>query len=199
MLQIQRFVACSGPVKTQNSPPVKQSVHTWLLNEKITRLKPLTSSVQCNGLGGTFPCFIHSFIPQWLYSPLLGPGFFFSFVIYFTQTVGLLEWVISPSQGRYLKTGQHKHREKAYTNIHVLSGIRTHDPSFRASEDSSCLRSHCHCDQHSHTSNLTNFLVSVRHSTVLRLPLWHAAVWSPLYELSRHGRNAAMMPLLQAV
>jgi hypothetical protein len=44
----------------------------------------------------------HSFIHQWLYSPLLGPGLFFSFVIIFTQAVGLLGRVISPLQGRYL-------------------------------------------------------------------------------------------------
>jgi hypothetical protein len=50
-----------------------------------------------------------SFIHQWLYSPLLGPGLFFSFVIIFTQTVGLLGWGISPSQGRYLRTGQHRY------------------------------------------------------------------------------------------
>jgi hypothetical protein len=42
--------------------------------------------------------------------------------------VGLLGRVISPSQGLYLhRTTQHK---KTRTNIHVLSGIRTHhDPS----------------------------------------------------------------------
>jgi hypothetical protein len=33
------------------------------------------------------------------------------------------------------------------TNIHALSGIQTHDPSFQASEDSSCLRPHGHCDR----------------------------------------------------
>jgi hypothetical protein len=44
------------------------------------------------------------FSHQWLYSLLLGPGLFFSFVIFFTQTVGLLRRVISPSQGRYLHT-----------------------------------------------------------------------------------------------
>jgi hypothetical protein len=38
----------------------------------------------------------------------------------------------------------HKHR-KTHThtqtlNIHALGGIRTHDPDFRASEDSACLR-----------------------------------------------------------
>jgi hypothetical protein len=32
----------------------------------------------------------NSFIHQWLYSPLLGPAPFFSFVILLTQTVGLL-------------------------------------------------------------------------------------------------------------
>jgi hypothetical protein len=42
-------------------------------------------------------------------------------------------------------TGQHKDRINAHTDIHVLSGIRTHDPSVRASEDSSCLRSRGHC------------------------------------------------------
>jgi hypothetical protein len=53
---------------------------------------------------------VNSFIHQWFYSPLLGPGLLFSFVFFFTQTVGLLGRVISPSQGRYLHTGQHKHR-----------------------------------------------------------------------------------------
>jgi hypothetical protein len=31
--------------------------------------------------------------------------------------------------------------------MHALSGIRTHHPSVRASEDSSCLRPRCHCDR----------------------------------------------------
>jgi hypothetical protein len=75
----------------------------------------------------------------------LGPGlwffFFFSFKI-ILQMVGLLGWVISSSQGLYLNTGQHKHRIHAYTyqTIHILWRIRTHDPGFRASEDSACLR-----------------------------------------------------------
>jgi hypothetical protein len=66
---------------------------------------------------------------------------------FFTQTVGLLGRVISPSQGRYLYTGQHKHRINAYTDINALSGIRTHDRSVRASEDSSCLRLRGHYDR----------------------------------------------------
>jgi hypothetical protein len=89
---------------------------------------------------------IHSFINGSM-ALLLGPGLFFSFVIFFTQTVGLLGRVVSPSQGRYLYTGQHKHRINAETNIHVLNGIRNYDPRVRASEDSSCLRPRGHCDR----------------------------------------------------
>jgi hypothetical protein len=48
---------------------------------------------------------------------LVDPDCFFSFLIY-TQSVGLLGRGISPSQGRYLRTEQHKHRM-----------FRTHDPS----------------------------------------------------------------------
>jgi hypothetical protein len=44
--------------------------------------------------------FIYSFIHQWLYSPSLGPGLFFSYVNFFTQTVVLLGRGISLSQGR---------------------------------------------------------------------------------------------------
>jgi hypothetical protein len=57
----------------------------------------------------------------------------------FRQSVGLLKRGISPSQGRYLTQTQ--------TIIYALSGIGTHGPSVRASEDSSCLRPRRHCDQ----------------------------------------------------
>jgi hypothetical protein len=83
----------------------------------------------------------------WLYSPLLDLGRFPSF-LYFTQSVGFFGRGISPSQGLYLHTVQHKRRINAHnTDIHALSGIRTHDPSIRASEDSSCLRPRGHCDR----------------------------------------------------
>jgi hypothetical protein len=62
----------------------------------------------------------HSFIHQWLYSALLVPGLFFSFVIIFTKSVGLLGRVISRSQGRYLHTGQHKHGINAHTDIQTF-------------------------------------------------------------------------------
>jgi hypothetical protein len=71
-------------------------------------------------------------------SHLLGLGSFFSFLTVYT--VGFLGRGISPSQVRYL------HTEQTHTDIHALSGIRTHDPSIRTSEDSSCFRPRGHCD-----------------------------------------------------
>jgi hypothetical protein len=65
----------------------------------------------------------------------------FNFVILYT--VGLLGQGIS----RYLHTGWHKHRTNVHTDIHALSGIRTHDPSFRAGEDCSCFRPLVHWDR----------------------------------------------------
>jgi hypothetical protein len=70
--------------------------------------------------GRNINIFIHTFIHQWLYSPLLSPALFFSFVIFFTQPVGLLGLGISPLQDRYLQTGQYKHRINAHTNIHAF-------------------------------------------------------------------------------
>jgi hypothetical protein len=76
-----------------------------------------------------------------------GPWPLIQFRNHFSQMVGLLGRVISPLQGHCLNTGQHKHRINTYTpNIHALSGIRTHDTSVGASEDSSCLRPRGHCD-----------------------------------------------------
>jgi hypothetical protein len=38
------------------------------------------------------------------------------------------------------RSARHKHRMKAHTYIHALSGVRTHDPRVPGSEDSSYLR-----------------------------------------------------------
>jgi hypothetical protein len=90
---------------------------------------------QRNEITSSIPSFVH----QWLYSPLSGPDLFFSFLIFFTQTVGLLGRWISPLQDRYLHAGQHKHRINAHTDIHAFSEIRPHDHSVRGSENGSCL------------------------------------------------------------
>jgi hypothetical protein len=84
----------------------------------------------------------YRFFFHWLYSPLEPWPLLFSFMI-ILQTVGLLGRVISSLQGLYLNTGQHEHRINTYThtqNIHVFCGIRTNDPGFRESEDSTCLK-----------------------------------------------------------
>jgi hypothetical protein len=52
-----------------------------------------------------------------------------------------------PVAGRYIQTGQHKHRINANTDIHASTGIRTHELSFRASEDSLCFRLRGYCDR----------------------------------------------------
>jgi hypothetical protein len=55
------------------------------------------------------------------------------------QSVGLLGRVISSSQGLCLYTNRKTHTTQTL-KIHALSGIPTHGPGVRASEDSSCLR-----------------------------------------------------------
>jgi hypothetical protein len=82
------------------------------------------------------------FFFHWLYSPLGPWPLIFSFMI-ILQTVGLLARVISSSQNLYLNSGQHIH----ITNLHALCGILTHDPGFRASEESTCLRPLGHRDR----------------------------------------------------
>jgi hypothetical protein len=106
----------------------------------------------------------------------VGPWSLLQFRNFFTQTVGLLGLVISPSQGRYLHTGQHKHRINADTDIHALSEIRTHDPSVRASKDYLCLRPLGHCDRL--PLDFYEINVSFGGSSVFRPSgLWHHVVF----------------------
>jgi hypothetical protein len=88
--------------------------------------------------------------PTWSIGYPWNISFHFNFLIW-----GLLRRVISPSQGRCLHTGQHKHRINVYTDIHVLIWIRTHDPRVRASKGSWCLRPRGHCDRHSDINETT--------------------------------------------
>jgi hypothetical protein len=59
------------------------------------------------------------------------------------HSVGLLERVISPSQGRYLTQTQNKHRQTSMPRV----GFEPADPSVWASEDSSYHISPGHCDR----------------------------------------------------
>jgi hypothetical protein len=45
------------------------------------------------------------------------------------------------------RTTQTQNKRIHNADIHALSGIRAHDPSVRANEDSSCLRLSGHCDR----------------------------------------------------
>jgi hypothetical protein len=69
-----------------------------------------------------------------------GPRPLIQFRNCFLQTVGLLWRVMSPSQGSYLNTGQHKHRMNAYTHQSYMPWV-----GFPAS-NSSCLRPRSHRD-----------------------------------------------------
>jgi hypothetical protein len=64
------------------------------------------------------------------------------------QSVGLLGWVISSSQGLYLYTKRKPHTHTQTLNIHALRGFRTHGPGFQASEDSARLRPLGYRDRH---------------------------------------------------
>jgi hypothetical protein len=70
---------------------------------KWSVLYQLPQSLGCNFFSMAFPA--HS-----------GPRPVNPFRNHFSQTVGLLGRVINPSQGRYLNTGQHKHKINAYTH-----------------------------------------------------------------------------------
>jgi hypothetical protein len=74
----------------------------------------------------------------------VGPGLFFSFMI-ISQLVGLLGRVMRSSRGR--RPTQTQNKLIHTPNIHALSGIPTHNPGFRASEDSACLRPLGYCDR----------------------------------------------------
>jgi hypothetical protein len=77
-----------------------------------------------------------------------GPRPLIQFRKQFSKMIGLLGRVISHSQGRYLnRTTQTQNKGIHTPNIHALSGIRTHDPSVRASGDSSCLNPAGYCDR----------------------------------------------------
>jgi hypothetical protein len=78
----------------------------------------------------------------WLCSPFVGP-----WPLIHTQSVVLLgRGSVHRKVATY--TQNNKNTEKnAHIDIRALSGFRTHNPSFRASEDNSCLWLRDRCDR----------------------------------------------------
>jgi hypothetical protein len=76
----------------------------------------------------------------------LSPGLCFSFHFTDDRTPRTSDQPVArPLPIHRITQTQNKYKHK--TNIYALCGIRTHDPSFRASEDSSCLRPLDYCDR----------------------------------------------------
>jgi hypothetical protein len=123
-------------------------LHIRVLQRYIYRL---TNTFQCAVTSAQYP---HQTSRR--YSPNLGLCLSpWNFPIHFgfldlRESVGHLGRVISSSQGLYLYTNTEKrtHIHIQTLNIHDLSGIRTHDNGFRASEDSACFRPLGYRDRH---------------------------------------------------
>jgi hypothetical protein len=92
--------------------PVKNRQRAFIMNWYCWRMYVVVEAKNLVGNlfreWGKWMCSFRSFfILQWLWSPLLGRGLCFSFVIFLTQTIWLLGRVISQTEGRYLHTGPH--------------------------------------------------------------------------------------------
>jgi hypothetical protein len=88
---------------------------------------------------------IYLSIYLWFYNPFVGPWLLFQFL---NPIDSRTPWTGDQPITRLLPTHRTTHTQRStHTDIHTLSGIRTHNPSIRASEDTSCLRLHGHCDR----------------------------------------------------
>jgi hypothetical protein len=94
-----------------------------------------------------FHSFIHSFIHSSMaLQPFVGPWPALQFRNLF-YTDGRTPWTSAQPVARPLPTHKTTQTHNKRTHSHPCLGIRTHDPSVRASEDSSCLRPCGHCDR----------------------------------------------------
>jgi hypothetical protein len=161
MQWLEEKCPCRGPnIGHQSVTIISKSFILNIPRSELCEFAPQASSF--------IPC--HLFFFSMALPAHSGPRSLIQFHNHFSQTVVLLGRVISPSQGRYLHTAQHRHRINAHTpNFLALSGIRTHDPSVRASKDSSCLRPY--------TSKITCGILTDT-SVIISAPLIVAVEWS---------------------
>jgi hypothetical protein len=104
--------------------------------------------------------FIHSFIHSSMaLQPFVGPWPLLQFRNLF-YTVGRTSWTGDQPVARQLPTHRVTQTQNKRTQTSMpLSGIRTHDPSVRAGEDSSCLRKRGHCDRLNYVYTLSNLWI----------------------------------------
>jgi hypothetical protein len=113
--------------------------------------------------------FIHAFIHQWLYSPSLGPGHFFGFVI--LHIVSITPWTRDQPVARPLPTHRTTHRMKPHKHI-CLEWDSNPRTSVLAGEDGSRLRLRGHCYRHCS-------LLHVTKTDQTMLNLIHIGRWFP--------------------
>jgi hypothetical protein len=88
-------------------------------------------------------------IHQWLYIPLLGPGLFFSFVIFF-YTEGRTPWTSDQPVARPLPTHRTTQTQNKHTHRYpCLEWDSNHDPSVRGIVDNSCFQPRGHFNRRS--------------------------------------------------
>jgi hypothetical protein len=107
-------------------------------------------------------------------------GRFFSFLSLYEYTVGKTPWTGDLPVARPLPIHRTTH-----TDIHVLSGIGTHDPSIWAGEDCSWLRSRDHCDGQCY--------ISVRPSVRPSIHI-HAFKMEHIFLCNEHKRISFQVP-----
>jgi hypothetical protein len=133
----------------------------------------------------------------WLYSPFVVSWPLFQFL---DRVHSRLNSLAGGSADH--KASTYTQNKRAHTHIHASSGIRTHDPSFRGSEDSSCHRPRghydrqlctvhfgLHCIQNPTGKNTTIFLILDTHSHVVMLCFFFPA-GLVLNEFIRHFEPA---------
>jgi hypothetical protein len=124
--------------KTSHCPPFRFVVGKYYVSEKA--------------LDGNSVHILHCFCYNGFSSPFRVPGLLFNSVLFFTG--GRTPWTSDHPVARPLpthRTTQAQNKRIHTPNIHALIGIRTHDPSDRASEDSLCLRLSGYCVRLFHT------------------------------------------------
>jgi hypothetical protein len=106
------------------------------------------------------------YIYIWFYSQFFGPWQLFTFSNLYA--VGRTPWMGDQPVARPLATQRTTQTQNKRKHIHTSSGIRTHDPSGRVSEDSSCLISRGHCDRQlrSKWGTITSFSWIPRKTTI---------------------------------